>query len=220
MIQSGDKVRIRPKETKDKTHGSFVSHIEAAALYVNTPLDGTTYFEIAPRTPVEVDIEILGYGGGRVEFSSRIVSQQWDKKRLTKIACPRKLSWVQMRRYVRIDVVVDIEFSVVDAKKPSKNVSLGYPRFQGVTKNVSEGGLMLLVAKSSQVDVNQLIDMQVKLDRDDSFKVRGKILRQIGLPVQDKYVLGVQFTHISDADKEKLRRFIFETGKKRNLRTR
>lgn len=220
MIQVRDRVRV--KERGSPSHGHFTSviHADRREVAIMTPILGTSFWEVAPRTRVDMEIDVSSVGGGRVSFSSRVLAQEWGRNRCTKIVCPRSLSWVQLRQYVRIDVVVDVEFSIVDAKKAPPRISLGYPQFTAVTKNISEGGLLCLVPKNQQIESGKTVDMRVKFDRNNSVLVRGKILRQLGFSVQDKYGLGVQFVLMSDQDKEKLRKFIFETGKKRNIRTR
>ena len=220
MIQAGDRARIKEKGSPANGHFASVLGTSRREVSITTPILGTSFWEVAPRTRVDVEIDVSSVGGGRVAFSSRVLAQEWGRTRCTKIVCPRTLSWVQLRRYVRLDVVVDVEFSLIEPKKASSRISLGYPRYNAVTKNLSEGGLLCLVPKNQQIESGKMVDMRVKFDRNDSILVRGRILRQLGLSVQDKYGLGVQFVSMSSQDKERLRKFIFETGKRRNIRTR
>ncbi|MBN2483013.1 MAG: PilZ domain-containing protein [Candidatus Omnitrophica bacterium] len=216
-IAPANKISVRLKESPHDVYRSNVIEVTKKILMIKTPMLGMVYLEIMPNTVAMLEVEILNPLNGRIFFSSKIISQEWMKERTTRIAVPRSIKWVQLRRCFRLEIVLDCEYALTGARSPKDKFDLTSPVLFGLVRNISELGVFLITENIINIDVGTQLNLKVNLAPGLLFRGRGKVLRieKVG----DKFGLGIEFLATRENDREMLRKFIFSTDRKWNIRT-
>jgi c-di-GMP-binding flagellar brake protein YcgR len=118
---------------------------------------------------------------------------------------PVKDDFKESRRFPRMMVSVDIEYNVL--KKESSE------REKAVTRDISAGGICLIVYE--KVDIGSILDLKIHFDdTSEPLDVRGKVVWSshftVGPDGRDRYDLGIEFTEVADADREKISQYLFK----------
>jgi Tfp pilus assembly protein PilZ len=113
----------------------------------------------------------------------------------------------EMRKFFRLDINVNVQWSKVEEKADQKNGD------QGVVKNISEGGICLIVDK--KIKIGDIVILDIELLASKTIHARGRVawikpLSLIGVESKDRFDAGVEFTEISDSDREEIKKFIVE----------
>ncbi|MCM8824137.1 MAG: PilZ domain-containing protein [Candidatus Omnitrophica bacterium] len=215
MIKPQDTVKIKIKDNPEEKYFTKVADISDSFLFLYTPLLGTTFIEF-PKN-IKVEVELFTPDGGRIRFVSRVLSQDWIKERIIKLSKPRSIERVQLRSYYRLEAILDVEYSLVSSMEIySLGLELKHPLSLALTRDISEGGALLIVDKRLEKD--NLINMRIKLPDSKAIRTRAKVLRVEETQAKGKYAVGVEFVKMDEDDKELLRRFIFNRGKERYLK--
>ncbi len=211
-IQKDNVVKIHIKDNPQEKYYSKVEEVADSYLSIVTPIIGTMLLELPINLVVEV--EIYTPDGGRVRFISKVISQEWMKDRTIQFALPRSLERIQLRAFYRLEMVLDVEYSLfLPHELPPRGLELRYPLFLGLTKDISEGGALLIVDKPLEKGAN--MNMKIKLPDNNMLRARAKVLRTEELNVRGKFGAGVEFSYMSEEDREILRRFIFLRSRER-----
>ena len=114
-------------------------------------------------------------------------------------------SFVERRRFPRLNVSVDIEYSILKKESLHGNES--------ITKNISAGGICLIVYED--VKVGSLLDLKINISEINySINVKGKVIWSssfsIGSDQRDRYDLGIEFTDINETDRQKISQYVFK----------
>jgi len=205
-IEAGNKVTISLKKGEREKYNSTVLEVGDANIYVKTPVVGEIYLDFFRNTPVEAELEVHTPQSGRIKFISKIVGQEWLKENCIKIACPRKIRWIQLRRHYRIEAELPAEFSFVKKNKPSGDLHVESPLLSTTVKNVSEGGASLVLDKIESIQVNSLINIKIHLLPHSLVRARAKIVH-IEFAM-GKCGLGIEWVMMERKSREDLRRFI------------
>ncbi len=110
---------------------------------------------------------------------------------------------VESRRFPRLDIPVDIEYGIF--KKESSQEG------KAVTKNISAGGICLIVYEKIEIDT--ILDIRSNLkDINYIIKARGKVVwNSYFTTMSDNiahYDLGIEFVEIKDEDRQKLSQYV------------
>lgn len=211
-----NKISVRLKSSPQDVYRSSVVDVNYKVLTIKTPMMGMVYLEILPKTVAMLEVEVMNPLNGRIFFSSRIISQEWMKERITKIAAPRSVKWVQLRRCFRLEIVLDCEYSAVAPRTPVQNLDLMTPVFFGLIRNLSELGAFLIVENAVDLEIGTQMNLKIQLAPGLLFRARGRILRIE--KAQDKFGLGVEFLATRENDRDALRKFIFNTDRKWSMK--
>jgi len=110
------------------------------------------------------------------------------------------------REFARLDLNVK-----VDWKRTSATSEPGQ-EFSDETKNISAGGLCLVVYE--KLDVGEILQIEMELPSKEIINAEGKIVwiseYEIEGEEEEKiYDIGVQFVKISEQEKEEISKFVF-----------
>jgi len=110
---------------------------------------------------------------------------------------------VERRRFPRLDTSVDIEYGIF--KKESLQEG------KAVTKNISAGGICLIVYE--KIEIGTILDIRSNLkDINYIIKARGKIVWSSNFTVMPgniaRYDLGIEFVEIKEDDRQKLSQYV------------
>lgn len=121
------------------------------------------------------------------------------------MASPEKENnFEERRKFPRLNLTVDIEYSVL-RKEPSSKV-------EGQSKNLSSGGICLIVYE--EVKIGDSLALVINLpegERPIQAKGMVKWIGEFILSADKKnsWDVGVEFIGINEADREKLSRYVF-----------
>ncbi|MBD3264180.1 MAG: hypothetical protein GF375_03650 [Candidatus Omnitrophica bacterium] len=209
-IRPQDKVIFRAEDNIHEVYFTKVLKRDDSYLYIATPTKGISSLELSDGTPVNV--EVYSYGGGKIKFNSKVVSQEWLKEKNIKLSKPRKIEKIQLRWYYRLEIALIVEFSLFDVTDVyPQDIKLQSPVFSGVTKNISEGGLLLIADR--KLEEKTFVNVKIELSEKAKVMARAEVLRANPLPTGEKYAVGLTFVKMKDEDRDALRRFIFHKGR-------
>lgn len=111
---------------------------------------------------------------------------------------------IEKRRFLRLAVSVDVEYSILEEEALPK---------ESVTKNIGAGGICLIVYK--KVDVGSLLSLELRLPEHYSvIEAKGRVVWSSSFRIEgdrrDRYDLGIEFTQISESDRQKLSQYVFK----------
>ncbi|MBD3264179.1 MAG: hypothetical protein GF375_03645 [Candidatus Omnitrophica bacterium] len=208
-IQPGDKVKISLGQGYGEDYFSSVDEINEFYIYIKTPNIGKALLDVSPDTEVNIEVEVFNPQNGKIRFSSKVTGQEWFREQRIKIASPRKLSWIQLRRYRRIEVSLNVEFSLVSEKESSVGLNLADYIHTGLIMNISEGGALLVIDKFISITKGAYLNAKIEFSPDSAIRAKCRVNRiESG---EAKYGWGVEFIRMNPKDKELLRSFIFNT---------
>lgn len=111
----------------------------------------------------------------------------------------------EKRRYPRLDINVDIEWKKISAAATDAVI-------KGVSKNISEGGICLLVYE--KLNTGDILSLDIKLPSGKMIRSRGKVawikeFEIIGQKIEKGYDAGIELVDVNEEDKKVLKEFVF-----------
>ncbi len=109
----------------------------------------------------------------------------------------------ERRKFPRLAIDVNVSWKKVDNESAVA---------QDVTKNISEGGVCMMVYEPLRK--GDAIELDFELPTSKVIHARGRVawtdeFEIIGDKVREKYDVGVEFTDISEIDREEIKKFVF-----------
>ncbi len=209
----GQKVDLTLSIALREVYKSQVVSCESDKLLILTPRVGSTVLEIPPKTEVLVKVYIEG---GIFEFSSKVISQDWDNGYTIALEKPKKIEHVQMRQFFRINAYLPAEYAIINATDLSLyDTNKIVTNLEAITKDLSEGGLQLVVDR--MIAAGTLLKIRINLtivSANTWVEAVGKALSQEVIQPNVKYVTRVQFLMISEEHKDIIRKLAVTSIKK------
>lgn len=136
-------------------------------------------------------------------FSSKILDKKISPLPVWVIEVPSNVERIQQRSFVRIDVALPSEVSLVGNDETDDKIV-----FETITKDISGGGARLILNQS--IEDGTKLSMTIKLP-DENILVNGEVIRS-EKPDADRnlFWVGVKFTDINEPARNKLIKFIFK----------
>lgn len=124
---------------------------------------------------------------------------------------PRNVRRVQRRNFVRIDSKIPITY-----RKLQEDLKKAPEVYEGTTIDISGGGIMF--STTIKPNLNDLLEINLELPDQIKIIAVGKVVRVFDKRIDKKtiYSVGVEFTIIEEADRDKIIRYIF--NQQRELR--
>ena len=111
----------------------------------------------------------------------------------------------EKRRFVRLDVNVKVNWEKIVVAQTA------IPDKKDSTKNISEGGICLIVYE--KLNVADLLKLEIELPTKRIIQATGRVVWThefiIGQPDQKRYDVGIEFLDISAPDREEIKKFVF-----------
>ncbi len=205
-ILPGDRARMFLKESRGKAFETIVSEINDTSIFLRTPLVGNAYLELPLKLKVNLEIDVCTLKKGKAVFISQVRGQEWLKENLIRIACPKKIKWLNMRRAYRICVSLAAEFCFVDKEKSLGDLQIEPPFYKAEIRNISEGGALVVVEKISCVNLGDFMNIKIEISPGNTWKARAKVVH-IELS-QAKYGLGIQWAALKESQSKALNHFL------------
>ncbi|MFA5060309.1 MAG: PilZ domain-containing protein [Candidatus Omnitrophota bacterium] len=109
----------------------------------------------------------------------------------------------ERRKFVRLNVNVDINYTVVSSSGGSQ---------KGRSRNIGAGGICLLI--NTEVHAGDLVKLDISLPDDPpTISANGRIAWvkpfTVASEKNKRYDAGIEFTDISDDDRKKINKYVF-----------
>ena len=121
------------------------------------------------------------------------------------------LQKIQRRRSIRIPVQERIKYSIAqNNKKNVANSKVKLKSFSATMLDISMFGLKIEVDSLTNLEENKILNLFLDFSFLEKASIQGRIIRI----EEENKILGIEFLDISDSDRQKLTRWIFEQEKK------
>jgi len=225
-IKTGVKLKLDVYDEKgNKVQEKLISQFDHAVgenfALINAPFHEGVLYPIHIGWSLDV---FFNHNDNLYMFNSRVVDRLVkDDIAYLKIEKITDITRIQRRDYFRLEYSLPIEYRKIeyeDVLKYKKSRRYGNQSFHGgVTKNISGGGICVLL--NEEFEVNQFLECRLSLENDKEIIFVGRILRcnkMDNYTEYFRYEAGMVYEIIDDTDKEEIIRFIYK--KQRELRNR
>jgi c-di-GMP-binding flagellar brake protein YcgR len=113
----------------------------------------------------------------------------------------------EKRKFMRLDINVAVGWSKVAGSSQDAADS------RDMTKNISGGGICLIV--NEKVGPGDRISLNIELPTSKIIRAEGRVVWTkdfsiVGRENEKKYDAGIEFTNISEEDREEIKKFVFK----------
>lgn len=141
------------------------------------------------------------------KFYTEIVDRKREKVPMLLLRFDQnKLKKVQRREYVRVDASLDVAISDPDDEEKE---------FTTVTKDVSGGGISVIIPDGIQIEPTTALDLVIVLrskdDEIDYIFARAEVIRAHEKTKESKSLLSMKFIDIYERDRQHMIQYCFET---------
>ncbi|MBF7081945.1 PilZ domain-containing protein [Desulfallas sp. Bu1-1] len=201
-LRISQKIQVAKKDSKDLFNSS-IQDIKNGVISIAMP-----YLKERPmvlRRNDEVTVRFT-LDESSYMFETRVLGEARDNIILYRLAYPAEINRVQQRMHVRLQVMMDIQYAVLERD----NKAMTYKK--ATTVDISGGGMKIAVRK--RIKENTLIKVIFTLplrSRPERMELAARVVRSQKVdPGKELYHLGIKFENINFGQEDKIVRFIFE----------
>lgn len=192
---------------------SVIEDLSGDKIYIAIPLSATSPLVAKAGDYLSVRVPMESHC---LEFTTRVSGVKIDNIPMYVLYYPENVTRIQMRRDVRLDVLLDVSYS----KLPEPGFEPEYKNAMAL--NISAGGMKISV--SEPVPVNALIQVKFYLPVKGTvhnFELKAKVIRSQVIEAKKQktaHHLGMSFEDINSKQKDVIYQFIFNkmAGMKRS----
>ena len=207
-ISVGEKLEIRKirgsaKDLEDQSMGitSQVMDRDGDVIHISKPM------KLGKNYPLEIKEQIYLYfftkDKGILKVRGEVLLSKDEPILLYGIKLLGKAKRIQRRFFYRLEITKDIQITDIQNNR----------KIPCVTKDLSGGGLKCISEEA--LKKKDAIEVNIEIDK-INISILGEVVRCIKDPMENNYELGVQFTSLSEKDRNTIVTFIFQ--KQRELR--
>lgn len=189
----------------DQPYQSRIEDVSEDEIYIAIPLSESS--PLALRTGDYITVR-LPLDTHSLEFTTQVVGMKLDSIPRFAINYPESIQRVQLRQDVRIDILLDVMYSLL----PEAGADPEYKK--AVAVNISAGGIRLTVKEPLQEETPLLIKFYLPVKGFvHFFEMESKIVRCQLVESKDQtavYHLGLAFLNINSKQKDFIYQFIFQ----------
>ena len=207
-IRSGELVEISPveKNAKSKSYICKVEMSENDTVLIHSPYENLQYVRL-PATGQFWLHSMRGMFRYKAAIGRRSSVNGYLLIEFKLIGEPESL---QQRKHYRLSCHVPIKFTLSERDESYQCVTCG--SFDGITSNISGGGLKMTT--DIEMKENETILISMHLD-DDFLLLVGEIRAKYSDNAPYQFQYGVRFNGISDTDQDTIVRYIFRQQNRR-----
>lgn len=201
---------ITDVEYDEKIYKCTVQEITDDYIAITLPMNNGEF--LIPHLNDEV---LITYYDSRdvYSFYSKVTGRKRDNVPLALISIPTKVTKIQRRNFVRVDIVIQANYWILD-KSANINLADGIKTkekpIKGTILDISGGGLRIVL--ESKTKINDLLLVEIPMDNDNVL-VAGKIVRVLK-DEMGRDVIGLCFLELNESTRDKLIKFVFEVMRK------
>lgn len=201
-LRISQKIQISTKE-REEWFNSNVQDIRENVISIGIP-----YFKEQPlmlHRGDEVRVRFITESA-KYSFSTRVTGEVKDNIDLYQLAYPNEISRIQQRNYVRLPVLLDVEYFFQEHDK--KRVK---PK-KATTVDLSGGGMRIAVRERIQGNTRLVLKFTLPLQRkNENIELLSRVIRfEVIEPDRELYHLALVFENITYHQEDLIIRFIFE----------
>ena len=197
------KIRGNARDLEERSTGitSQVMDIEGEVVHISRPMKYGKNYPLAIKE--QVHLYFFTKDKGILKIRGEVLLNKEDPILVYGIKLLGSAKKIQRRFFFRLDFTKEI--TIIDIQNNRK--------IPCITKDISGGGLKCV--SKEPLRERDPIEVNMEIDR-SKISILGEVVRCIKDPLENNYELGVQFTSISDKDRNVIVSFIFQ--KQRELR--
>lgn len=186
-----DPVRL---DVRGRLYTSRVEDLLEDSLWIGAPLAGAR-LGIGDTFKL-VSSQRAGMQGYRV----RVEECQDGPPALLRVVPFQSLGKSQLRDYARVPDMLPVKFRVLDP-----TTKRGMKVVEATTRNISGGGLLVLVAREDRPLAGEELDLELSLSGVESVRCRGVAIRLDPIEnIHDTFEMAVRFTNIEEQERKRI----------------
>jgi c-di-GMP-binding flagellar brake protein YcgR len=189
-----DPVRL---EMRGRLFTSRVEDITSDGLWIATPLARGPGSRFNEGDTVKM---VSSIRSGLQGFLVRIGEHQPGPPDMLFVLPVKALGKSQLRDFARVPDMLDIKFRVLEG-----NTIRGTKIALAKTRNISGGGLLVLVARDDRPFSGEEIEIDIAVATGEQVRCRGRVVRIDPIEgIHDSFEMAVRFTSIDEQDRKRL----------------
>jgi c-di-GMP-binding flagellar brake protein YcgR len=194
----------------DKTrYSSTIEDYNDQAIYISLPLCQQSPLVLHKGNKVSIQLISPDH---LLEFQSTVTSLSQDNIVLIGIAYPSKVNRIQLRKFVRLDVLFKVKY----AHEPEPGEEPVYKTVDAL--NLSAGGLKIVTRENFENGKKLLLKFTLSVSKKDyDFNLSVTAKRTILMETRGRnnlYHAGVEFNDITPKERDLIVQFIFQNSNK------
>lgn len=201
LTQKVDIIVDEPDKKHRRIYYSRIEDIGEDSLTIAAPYRRGMYLPPSPRRSLTARVTA---GNCAYLFKSGLIRYITEPIPMWIITRPTEITKVQMRNFVRLDIVLDIHLELIEEKPAAEN-----PVIATLTRDISAGGLRAVFTRP--VIAGTKVKITLPLPDDAAvIEAAGEIVRVIPPDaVGDKQTVAIEFTNISEKTRGQIVKYIF-----------
>ncbi len=125
-----------------------------------------------------------------------------------------KIVRIQRRNFFRLEVLLEVRYRIVPYSDPVDEYNDDIPYIRTFATDLSGGGISLILKE--KLERGSIIEGEIFSGQPEKVRFKGKTRRceRIMKDSSYRYIAGIEFVDISDANREKVIRYIFDEQRK------
>lgn len=205
-IKIGQRIEIKDPLSLGDWYSTRIEDITETSMAIGAPMKGGVLVPIAVGSTV---VAQFPQEDAFYSFSSELLQRRTGDLPMLVLRRPTQFDRVQRRRLYRLQVNLDVVYTVAGAKEGKK----------AVTVDISGGGVCLTAAE--KVEPGLELDLEILLDRAGSITAHGCVVKCSELDTaggKPRYSLGIEFMNLPGPVQEQIVSFIFAKQRERRQR--
>lgn len=195
-------IEILEKTGVSSRYPSRVENIGDQEIVLASPIKNRVAFFVPPGSDINVWYwdKIAIY-----TFTCKVIRNINKDIPLLTVEKPQKIEKVQKRDHVRIRISIDVFLSYTDKNGELKEIWCK-------TRDISGGGMMLVLHKPLLSDIDELVNMEFKLDS-ELIQTKGKVVRNSWESDSDgveRNIVGVEFKDLANKNTQVIIQYVFQ----------
>jgi len=198
IAQKVDVIEDNPKTQERNIYFSRIEDIGATSIFISPPYRKGFY--LPPKMGRVITARVAADNCAYL-FKATFLSPSVTSIPVWEISLPTDIKKIQMREFVRFNIILDIKIELLDEPHKDKII-------MALSKDISAGGVQVVLKEPlpehSKVKVTMPLGTQAVVE------VQGKIVRVL-LPetANDRCCAGIMFTDIAEKMRNQIIKYIF-----------
>lgn len=206
FLKEGQKVDIRLDGDDGKFYKSQVVGVQGNYFLIIPPYRGMDNLFLHRGDRVEV---VLHSTNEKCEFTAGVIKLVKGKLDGYILEAPEEGKRIQMRKFVRVKVLLDIEWALSQEKNNF---------YSGIMVDLSGGGAGIVTDVPVDDDVELLVRFHLPIrGREVEMLVKSQVRRCQLMAEQGKYLIGVAFQELSERDQDQIIEYVFQKQREQRI---
>jgi|GEM_PF-3080371 len=196
-FKSGDRLEVMLEQRPSAVYQSQIIQADQRCLEIAIPRLGGTMLELETRAGLIIHVFT---DFGIFKFRTTVLPQQTQL--MVTVAKPKKIEHIQRRQFYRLEAEIPVQYAETSLSADAMNLVM----HSGMTRNVSEGGLLLVTTMVHASGM--LLKLLINLAPNVWINAIAQVRRQKKLGTTEKLLTSLQFVKITEKDRDAIRRFV------------